>query len=1724
MSKRLVALAVACVAVAAIALLARRHIRPATPPVPPEARLFDADRNPEFRTKWDDGGSTGAKYEYDAEHRLRITGTEKAKTYGSIYTDIVIDLDQYAEIEVDVDTVSKGGYILLQGAAFEEGYVSLGPSISGPGVAVYDLRLQTGFTSGKLPVRLQIGVTTNSAEGSADGLTMTLKSIHLIPRAPGSSSAGGDVLFLHAPGEGAGSVHRFSAKWDDGTAAGATASTDGKDLVIEGTSTKDQYGAVVVNATVDLDRLGGLAVDVKEVTRAGYVVLQHPDLPGGFVRAQPEITKPGHYDFDMRRLLGRAGLMSFRILFGVTTQGTEPRVAGQRMVLTRVALGPSPLRAIDRVRRADRPSLIAMPPPPEGSPWPTASSLRPAGSMLPGIEALKPVAALVAMKGDRVTVRGGMTELTLSATAPRVLAVKDLAANKDVSSGGALFAVETLDGGLVDAAEAVRAGKAKCEAKIEPGAARYHVVFDAYTVDVAVTPKDGGVALSADVASTTQRVLGVMLPGKFGFPVANLKEVVIPRWLGIGLEPNFFRDERTASFNYPAGFSDLVHASFGAGNLAIAGGGVATRGLASAGERKGNLMRYSGEGIAGGEWTGFRPATISVGGENVGGSSTGFITRVIPARIDPGQTLSTGDVVIEAGLPLASAAALYRREHFEETVKPLADRMGEKLFGRYSRAALLKLDFGGYPDLDRILDDVNALPEGLLLHPVTYWEGGFDHNYPDFFPAAAKFGGDGGLKRLTGLAHGKRMLVAPYVNPTWWNISKTANLVGLEKIAIRDEEDKPVEDVYGENKGWMVTPWSDAVRDVRRKLHNTAYDVLGMDGLFEDQIGARDWKDDYSRNAPAPFSYSEGMVRWAAENPHGGILMTENGFDALAPFEHSLCGMWPVGSWPDGGDLDARYGRDNWRVVPVSAMIAHDLADFLHHNLAVETRTDGDGKLAWNLAYGFHLFEILYANLPRQQARWIAICQAFQDEVASLSTGRKLVAWSAGPGSEVWTEYDGGLAVFANMSGAPRAIAGAVLGGPGVIASVDAAQPMTAGIFTAMAGFDFGMPRHIIMKRRAEARSLDVTIPDEKRGLVSLPRDPAWRNDAAITVEALDGTEAHAIECATTSRAVVFLHRPGHDGIGRYRVSGAPGDTTAEWFARIRTDERVTAGTTTRVRFEIFSGGKPLSLKSSGVATWTVSRTGPAPDRALPVKVDESPLNLRSGEWGGGSFEIDLPEDVTPGEYLWVEARLATDRGEKIVAAIAPIDPGMIVACEAETVVRMAAVVPVRASLTNRMARDVTGRLELLVDRTTTATPYTSDITVKSGGSWTGSIPVAALSRGAHKIIVRFQTAEGIVVPSAPLDITAVEPLRSIDLDGRNLIPASGMIVRLHLVAPQGRGYRGTALFAGEGGWSASPASVNVVVPPGGEVNIPVRIIPGSAIEGKIIVRVTGPDGEVSHVEPYKKLTGAGAILMADLNGDGLNEIAFGHENFEAQCAIAGGGRILLLAGRDGVNHLFLRYPPLEPPADPRAWTELGGINDWWPRGWPGDVWNNEWRIETRDDAEGVHVTMTSASQEGLTIRRAMTIRPGSNMVACEYEINNPTAQPVTQTWAAHPDIAIGPNGAGREDMIVVPTERGLRQHEYRPRLSKVDFFRPTEGWAAAEDRTSGDFIAVLYEQGVLSEFGMWEGIGFFTLEPIRAPSTLAPGAKETFRIGYGLGRGDPALSAPAMASQLAGK
>jgi hypothetical protein len=165
-------------------------------------------------------------------------------------------------------------------------------------------------------------------------------------------------------------------------------------------------------------------------------------------------------------------------------------------------------------------------------------------------------------------------------------------------------------------------------------------------------------------------------------------------------------------------------------------------------------------------------------------------------------------------------------------------------------------------------------------------------------PPNPSYGTTADLAALVAAAHTLGHKVMPYTNPTWWDVNGTtirsweAGGAALASFTALNSSMAPVWETYGPNSGVVSEPNLPRVQErIALLLHNLTATV-GMDAIFEDQIGARPWLADYSPqsqlNSP---SYLSGWVAHVTRSQaQGTILMTEQGFDTLANTEAAFCG------------------------------------------------------------------------------------------------------------------------------------------------------------------------------------------------------------------------------------------------------------------------------------------------------------------------------------------------------------------------------------------------------------------------------------------------------------------------------------------------------------------------------------------------------------------------------------------------------------------------------------------------------------------------------------------------------------------------------------------------------------------------------------------------------------------------------------------------------------------
>ena len=297
-----------------------------------------------------------------------------------------------------------------------------------------------------------------------------------------------------------------------------------------------------------------------------------------------------------------------------------------------------------------------------------------------------------------------------------------------------------------------------------------------------------------------------------------------------------------------------------------------------------------------------------------------------------------------------------------------------------------------------------------------------------------------------------------YTNPTWWDLASPTlrRLLGhgsiqLTDLAVLNASRQPLIQSYGVNSGVVISLRAPAV--VARldalwtQFAGTGAQELGVDFLFEDQIGARSPPHDYAfahgfsvsrskeevvavANNSVAEEYVQGWVRRTQKGvtQHGLRLMTEQGTDQL---------LWSEIGFHGSVQLDAIAGRTdqwwgsakNWSPFPLATMVGRSHTLFYQHDLARATFTQSIDGLGWNLAMGFQLSANL-GNRPlagSAAALWLRIVTVVQAAVGPLAADELrsfavVVPEANGGGPPLVTRTDFARhSVLINWSDEPRA-------------------------------------------------------------------------------------------------------------------------------------------------------------------------------------------------------------------------------------------------------------------------------------------------------------------------------------------------------------------------------------------------------------------------------------------------------------------------------------------------------------------------------------------------------------------------------------------------------------------------------------------------------------------------------------------------------------------------------
>ncbi len=461
---------------------------------------------------------------------------------------------------------------------------------------------------------------------------------------------------------------------------------------------------------------------------------------------------------------------------------------------------------------------------------------------------------------------------------------------------------------------------------------------------------------------------------RFGFPVElkvkanSINDALLPMMPGAKLNSRFFREGKAYTAQYPGEmFADYVAVNSTNGKLAIFS------------EKQ--TVEPEGQTKVQPAYIGFEPSPEDT-----------TCTRIFhdyKTSVKNKYFWQSPYVIMRVGENYQDTIADYRWAQGIGDYKALAEKLGDKK-QQYFEAPMYKLDIAVAKEPFQSIqtDIIDRIRYPGLVHPVAFQENGHDNNYPDFVPPDTQWGTTQDFAGLVSYAQSRGNLVMPYTNFSWWD-NEGPTLAGkttdeLKQYVSTWSDGTPQSENYGVNSGYVMDPNNSFVTDKIAGQHGELINTVGMDGIFEDQWGARAAPYDYnpagiSGGTDASTSYFTGVLNHAAAHS-GERLMTEVGIDVLANDETGFMGtnyLWDIAGYRSATSPYTEY-------YPMAGMLLRDKVLLYQHDLAGETWTDDKNMFRWNLAQGynfsgsFHVNDILDMDNP-----WLDLIGIFQKNVLS---------------------------------------------------------------------------------------------------------------------------------------------------------------------------------------------------------------------------------------------------------------------------------------------------------------------------------------------------------------------------------------------------------------------------------------------------------------------------------------------------------------------------------------------------------------------------------------------------------------------------------------------------------------------------------------------------------------------------------------------------------------------
>jgi hypothetical protein len=630
--------------------------------------------------------------------------------------------------------------------------------------------------------------------------------------------------------------------------------------------------------------------------------------------------------------------------------------------------------------------------------------------------------------------------------------------------------------------------------------------------------------LRVALTNRLHRVLtSVLVPADLLAESASVTAGYTPNFLpGIRLAPSFFKGSRSNILTYPGRYAwaDYLALDLGSAHLALYSANPPP-----------NPLRPVELGFVR-----TAPGTFC--------SDRFFcIAHSFDTSVADGTSWTSPVVRIRVGETLDKTLLGYRQDTGIDAYPSVADKLGAQAV-TYERAPLIKADLQkGLPPLADWPNVLHRLPSPALLHPVRYQQGLFDQVDPDFLPPDPHVGSTADLRSMIAAAHSNGQLVMPYLNVSWWNVdSPTVRQLltqgGADRFAALDAAGRPKLEPYRPFMGYIVSPYTQAVRDRVRALMDQWQADAPTDCYFFDQIGARPWIRDYNPAAPDPLSYYDGWLALMA--PYAPrCLMVEDGWDRLAKsFVGFHGGVLTVQR--ESSEADILFGAGNWEPFPLAPMLLHDKVLMYQHDLAEQTMTTDHPTLTFNLALGLMLSYSWDGATESLDSPWLDVVASYQHALGPYSAGQPLQSYKFVAPRVSQTDYPN-LSVLANWSGSDSYSTGGFGIAPnGFLARTGDGAVIAGTLNGTFDGFPLSPGSHdLVVTRTSAAVTVHQPLGSETPISVRLPS--SWQAGSAVHAVALatDGSVLGPISGTVQNGRFVFTCAASQPGLTAptYRIT-----------------------------------------------------------------------------------------------------------------------------------------------------------------------------------------------------------------------------------------------------------------------------------------------------------------------------------------------------------------------------------------------------------------------------------------------------------------------------------------------------------------------------------------------------------------------------------------------------------